>query len=176
MLHLLQAEQPCSGSSGFGCPRRIIFQHDIHDSQQLSHTRDDGWLGGFCGLVETVGECFDGGIAADHPWHAKHRRHATASSDRHRDTLSACPARTAGRMARAKAHSTAASTRSVFASCPVALATSRAGCGLITATGKPHVANSLASRVSRSPVASIAIIVGARAVKRLPSSAIPVSS
>jgi Cu(I)/Ag(I) efflux system membrane protein CusA/SilA len=27
----LQGEQPCSKSSSFGCPRRIISQHGIHD-------------------------------------------------------------------------------------------------------------------------------------------------
>lgn len=51
----------------------------------------------------------------------------------------------------------AASTWSVFASCTVALAKSRAWRGLITAMLSPMAANSLANRVSKPPVASITI-------------------
>jgi hypothetical protein len=55
----LQGEQPCSLSSDFGVPRGIVFQHGVHDGQQLSPAgHDDDFRGeknrgsgGFCTVL-----------------------------------------------------------------------------------------------------------------------------
>jgi hypothetical protein len=75
--------------------------------------------------------------------------------------------RTGGRTASAKRAIAAASSRSVFASRPVARAKARTWRGLTTATGRPAAARAAARRTSTPPVASSTTSAGASATRAL---------
>ena len=67
-------EQPCPKSSLFWVPCCIIFQHCIHDSQELSHTSDDHHFGWFSGLFQAIRKGLNR-IVAPHSRDGRHIQH-----------------------------------------------------------------------------------------------------